>query len=100
MNPFTLNIQTITYIDDFLDEVKHLHNIILIKSVVARTDYGAICKLKIYRKCKGVWERFSQHIIRVKCESDLHILQGTLHNYQTMLQYMYDNMHVINTDSD
>ena len=40
MNPFTLNIQTITYIDDFLDEVKHLHNIVLVKSVVARTDYG------------------------------------------------------------
>ena len=56
MNPFALNRQTITYIDDFLDEVKHLHNIILVKSVVARTDYGAICKLKIYRKCKGVWE--------------------------------------------
>ena len=73
MNPFALNRRTITYIDHFLDEVKHLHNIILIKSVVARTDYRAICKLKIYRKCKGVWERFSQHIIRVKCERSSYI---------------------------
>ena len=100
MNPFALNRRTITYINDFLDEVKHLHKIILVKTVVARTYYRAICKLKIYRKCKGVWEQFSQHIIRVKCESDLHILQGTLHNYQTMLQYMYDNTHRIDTDSD
>ena len=72
----------------------------MVKTVVARTYYGAICKLKIYRRGKGVWERFSQHITRVKCESDLHILQGTLHNYETMLQYMYDNTHMIDTDMD
>ena len=98
MNPFILHGLTITYIDSFLDEVKHLHNVILVKTTVARTVYGSILKIKVYRNEKGVWARFSQHVIRVKKESDLHILQGTLHNYQTILQYMYDDIH--NSDSD
>ena len=76
---------TIDY--DFLEEVKHLHNLILVKTAVARTTYGSIVKIKIYRHLKGVWERYSEHITRVKYEWDLHILQGTLHNYQTMLQF-------------
>ena len=49
---------------------------------------------------KGVWERYSEHITRVKYEWDLHILQGTLHNYQTMLQYMYDSIHTSGTGTD
>ena len=100
MNPFVLHGLTVTYIEDFLGEVKHLHNIILVKTTICRTNYGSIFKLKVYRKVQGIWERFSQHLSRVKCETDLHVLQGTLHNYQTLLQYMYDNIHNSHSDTD
>ena len=100
MNPRVLHGLTTTYIDNFLEKVKHLHNLILVKTGVARTTYGSILKIKIYRHIKGVWERYSEHITRVKYEWDLHILQGTLHNYQTMLQYMYDSIHTSGTDSE
>ena len=100
MNPRVLHGLTTTYIDDFLEEVKHLHNLILVKTAVARTTYGSIVKIKIYRHLKGVWERYFEHITRVKYEWDLHILQGTLHNYQTMLQYMYDSIHTSGTSTD
>ena len=99
MNAFSLNIQTINYIDNFLDQVKHLHNIIRVKTTIVRTQYGAMYKVKIYRKIEGVWDRFSQHVGSVKCPTDLHILQGILYNYETMLQYMYDNIHNSYSDS-
>lgn len=92
MNPFRLNRRTISYIDDFLDELKHLHNHILVNTYVARTEYGSIVRIKIYRRMKGQWERFSNHVCRVKCQVDLDFLQGTLQHYQTLLQYMYDNI--------
>ena len=37
MNPFVLNGRTISYVDDFLGELKHLHNHILVKTYVAKT---------------------------------------------------------------
>ena len=41
---------------------------------------------------KGQWERFSNHVCIVKRQVDLDILHGTLQHYQTVLQYMYDNI--------
>ena len=92
MNPFSLNQRTITYIQDFLDELKHLHNHILVKTYIAKTYYGSIVRIKIYRRMKGQWERFSNHVCIVKRQVDLDILHGTLQHYQTVLQYMYDNI--------
>ena len=92
MNPFSLNQRTITYIQDFLDELKHLHNHILVKTYIAKTYYGSIVRIKIYRRMKGQWEHFSNHVCIVKRQVDLDILHGTLQHYQTVLQYMYDNI--------
>ena len=100
MNAFSLNQRTITYIDDFLDELKHIHNHISVKIYVARTEYGSIVRIKIYWQMKGQWERFSNHVCRVKCQIDLDILHGTLQHYQTFLQYMYDNISDNQSESD
>ena len=98
MNPFILNRQTISYVDDFLKHLRHVHNNILVKTYQARTKYGAILRIKIYRRMQGQWKRYSNNIFRVKCQVDLDILHGTLQHYQTVLQYMYDNIN--QTDSD
>ena len=91
INSFVIHGRTVSYVDDFLSELKHLHNHILVKTYLASVSYGSILKIKIYRRINGQWERFSNHITRVKSKIDLDILHGTLQNYQTMLQYMYDN---------
>ena len=60
--------------------------------MLQKQKYGSILKIKIYRRIRGQWERFSNNIMRVKCETDLDILHGTLHHYQNILQYIYDNI--------
>ena len=99
MNPFILNRQTISYVNDFLNDLRHLHNHILVKIYQARTKYGAILRIKIYRWIEGQGERYSNNLFRVKCQVDLDILHGTLQQYQTVLQYMYDNINFNQNDS-
>ena len=99
MNPYVLNGLTISYMEDFLGEVKHLKNHIIVKCYSAKTGYGSILKIKVYRYVKGSWERYSHQVLRVKCETDLAILQGTFHHYQSVLQYMYEDMNLIQTNS-
>ena len=52
MNPYALNARTITYVEDFLDETIHLKNRISVKCYVVKMTYGAILKIKVYRRVK------------------------------------------------
>ena len=94
MNPYQLNARTIAYVEDFLTETIHLKNRISVKCYVVKMTYGSILKIKVYRRVKGQWERYCDHITRVKCETDLAILHGVFHQYQYSLQYMYEEMNL------
>ena len=98
MNPYVLNAAAISYAEDFLTETSHLKNRIQVKCYVVKMPYGSILKIKVYRRIKGQWERYCDHITRVKCETDLAILQGVFHQYQYSLQYMYDEMNLKNSN--
>ena len=101
MNPNTLNRVAISYVQDFLEEMHHLRNRLIVKCIVAKMDYGSILKIKVYRQIKGQWSRFSKHICRVKSELDIAILQSTLNHFQNTYQFMCDNMRQReNNDSD
>ena len=94
MNPYQLNALTIAYAEDFLDETIHLKNRISVKCYVLKMTYGSILKIKVYQRVKGQWERYCDHITRVKCETDLAILHGVFHQYRYSLQYMYEEMNL------
>ena len=94
MKPYVLNALTIGYAEDFLSETCHLKNRILVKCYVVKMPYGSILKIKVYRRIQGEWERYCEHITRVKCDTDLAIVQGVFHHYQSFLQYMYDEMNL------
>ena len=95
-----LHRTAVSYIEHFLDDVRHIKNRLVVKTVIAHMEYGSIIKVKIYRYTSGDWERYSKHISRVKCELDLTILQSTLNHYVTILQYMYDNDSHSESDSN
>ena len=95
-----LHRTAVSYIEHFLDDVRHIKNRLVVKTVIARMEYGSIIKVKIYRYTSGDWERYSKHISRVKCELDLTILHSTLNHYVTILQYMYDNDSHSESDSN
>ena len=93
-NKEQLNWRTIDYVAQFLEEVNHLKNRIKVKTVVAKIHYGSILSIKIYRykTVSGTWERHSNSVFRVKCDTDLVVLQSSLHHYLTILKYMYENI--------
>ena len=98
MNKEKLHRTSVSYIENFLDDVRHIKNRVLVKTVIARMAYGSVIKIKIYRNLGlGHWERYSKNILRVKSQMDLTVLHSTLNHYATILQYMYDNDE---TDSD
>ena len=100
LNKERLHRSAVSYIEHFLDDVKHIRNRVLVKTVIARMEYGSIIKVKIYRYISGNWERYSKHISRVKCGTDLTILHSTLNHYVTILQYMYNNDSDSDSESD
>ena len=98
MNKEKLHRTSVSYIENFLDDVRHIKNRVLVKTVIARMAYGSVIKIKIYWNLGlGHWERYSKNILRVKSQMDLTVLHSTLNHYATILQYMYDNDE---TDSD
>ena len=98
MNKEKLHRTSVLYIENFLDDVRHIKNRVIVKTVTARMAYGSVIKIKIYQNLGlGHWERYCKNILRVKSQMDLTLLHSTLNHYATILQYMYDNDE---TDSD
>ena len=92
MNKEKLHRTSVSCIENFLDDVRHIKNRVLVKTVIARMAYGSVIKIKIYWNLElGHWERYSKNILRVKSQMDLTVLHSTLNHYATILQYMYDN---------
>ena len=79
MNKEKLHRTSVSYIENFLDDVRHIKNRVLVKTVIARMAYGSVIKIKIYWNLRlGHWERYSKNILRVKSQMDLTVLHSTL----------------------
>ena len=48
-----LHRTAVSYIEHFLDDVRHIKNRLVVKTVIARMEYGSIIKVKIYRYTSG-----------------------------------------------
>ena len=81
---------SISYVNDFLNDVKYCRYSVKVNTFVVRRKYGTLVKIKIKIERNGTWERFSTHIIRIRSPADICVLQATLHNYKTVVCHLSD----------
>ena len=84
--------RVISYVSDFLDELKPVNHKIKVHTLVMRKDYGSVVQIKLKIYTHGSWEKYSTHIIRVRAPVNICVLQATLHNYKTIIECMYQHL--------
>ena len=84
--------RVISYVSEFLEDLKHVNHKINVQTLVIRKDYGTLVRIKCKIYTHGSWEKYSTQIIRVRYPFDLCVLQATLHNYNTIIESMYQHL--------
>ena len=85
----------ISYVSDFLEELKHVNHKIKVHTLVMRKEYGSLVCIKCKIYTHGSWKKYSTQIIRVRAPFDLCVLQAMLHNYNMIMECMYQHLHQI-----
>ena len=88
----------ISYVNDFIEDVRHVKNTVKVQTLVMQIDYGTLVRIKIKVCTYGSWEKFSTHIIRIRTPADICVLQATLHNYKTIIEHLYKTNNSIEQD--
>lgn len=84
--------QVISYVSDFLDELKPVNHKIKVHTLVMRKDYGSVVQIKLKIYTHGSWEKYSTHIIGVRAPVDICVLQATFHDYKMIIECMYQHL--------
>ena len=82
----------ISYVSDFLDELKPVNHKIKVHILVMRKDYGSVVQIKLKIYTHGSREKYSTHIFRVRAPVDICVLQATLHDYKMIIECMYQHL--------
>ena len=84
--------RVISYVSDFPEDLKHVNHKIKVHTLLMRKDYGSLVRIKCKIYTHGSWEKYSTQIIREIYPFDLCVLQSTLHNYNTIIECMYQHV--------